>query len=86
MIKLAEDSWTSKALEYDKWVHFAGCFTFTRMLVLLSADRWIAFAIVSIGGLLLEYYQGITVSLTDKDGFSWRDLVANTLGCIMGVL
>ena len=86
MIKLSEDSWTGKAKEYDKPVHFSTCLAITRILVLCTMDKPIAFAIVSAGGLLLEYYQGISVSLTDKDGFSWRDLVANTLGCIMGVL
>lgn len=88
-MKWSNDYWTSKCLEYDKWVHFAGSCALTLMvywpLNILAPFIWvinalIAGAVVFVMGVLLEAWQE-----SDGDGFSWRDLVANALGILLAV-
>ena len=83
MIKFSEDykekyfGLKTKANEYDKWVHFAGCFTLSMLLSLVLGIRD-ASVTVFIAGIVYEIYQGIF----DPWGFSFIDIVANFWGCL----
>ena len=95
-MKLANDSWTSKCLEYDKWTHAGGSCLATMVLYLF----WFAFGFNSTfsilaasllsftAGLAIEIDQGIELygALTNGDGFSWRDMAANMIGILVAMV
>jgi len=71
----AKDSWHSKFRTSDKWYHFFGC-------ALIFATLWIA-GLPVVDCFFLTLFAGVLVEIKDgfyADGFSWRDLIADTLG------
>lgn len=70
-------------LQVDKWVHLLGCaFLFSLAYLLMSKTGGVHFGTkhlaafwAFIGGLGVEIVQGF-----GKEGFSWRDLIADCIG------
>lgn len=72
---------TTKAQEFDKWTHLAGCFTFTALFSkFMPLDD--ATLTVLLGGYFLEIHQGVSDS---SDGFSFVDLAADIAGILLAV-
>jgi len=68
----------TEAIEYDKWVHFTGSFFFTALFSLFMPVIY-GIILMFIIGLAYEIYQ----LFTDPWGFSFMDLLANTIGSVL---
>ena len=88
----ADDSWTSKALEYDKLEHFAGGYAGVLSLATLGISPGRAAASVAALAFVWEVKDGVynpenfpgQKNYLSGDGFSWRDLTASLAGVALG--
>ena len=95
-MKLANDSWFSKCREFDKWTHAGGSCLGTLLIFMFWRALGFNFmfsivfssVIVFAIGLANEIDQGVELygALTNGDGFSWRDMVANMIGITVAVI
>lgn len=95
-MKLANDKWASKCNEFDKWTHAGGSclatiafYLFWNLLGFNFLFSIMAAAILSFCiGLAIEIDQSVELYgvLTNGDGFSWRDLVADIVGITIAVM
>lgn len=82
-----KDDWLSK-IAFDKWVHI-GIFTvllflWCHALALKSLKAFVLIILLAVGyGLLVEYIQERWV---DNRSFDWGDLIADAIGCVIGVI
>lgn len=74
-------SFFSKCLIYDKLYHFLGGAAGTMFLRLRNWPMLSIILSIFIGGLLWEIKDGFAA-----DGFDWKDLVADSVGILVGLL
>jgi hypothetical protein len=90
--KWSDDKWLSKngtILPYDKLEHFfLGTLGLLICFYLLGFSLTLSFVILELLGIAWEIKDGI-VPYDDKgniEGFSWKDLIADNIGFLIGHL
>lgn len=85
-----KDKWLSKSgtiLKYDKLEHFILAFILFWLWNFLPIEAWFAVVISWWIGFVWECKDGLwAYDKINIEGFSWKDLIANTFGILLGYL
>lgn len=80
----AKDKWDSTCRVSDKFYHAFGSALIFAALWIMHCSELACFLLTFLAGLALEIKDGVFKDhlFFEADGFSWRDLVADTLGAL----